>query len=68
MSVRPDVSPTSVSLTTSTPPATTRGAKRAWDGGLRTTAASASSTIGEPIGSSPTMTVQEAVPPRISGP
>ena len=33
-----------------------------------TTAASYRSTTGEPMGPSPTITVQDAVPPRISGP
>jgi hypothetical protein len=55
-------------FTTSSPPGTTSGSNLASDGGLSTTAASARSTIGDPIRRSATMTVHEAVPPRISGP
>ena len=44
------------------------GSNFASDGGLRATTLSALSTIGEPIGWSATMTVHDAVPPRISGP
>ena len=50
------------------PPGTRSGSNFASDGGLRATTLSALSTIGEPIGRSATMTVHDAVPPRISGP
>ena len=65
---RPDVYSMSVAFTTSVPPGATSGPNFASDGGFSTTAAQAASTTGEPIGSSPTITVQAAVPPRISGP
>ena len=68
MSVRVVGSRTRVSFTTRRPPGATFASNFAWDGGLSTTAASARSTTGEPIGSSPMITVQDAVPPRISGP
>ena len=68
MSSRPGSASMSVVLTTSSPPTATSGAYFAIDGGLSTTAWSARSTIGEPIGRSATMTVHDAVPPRISGP
>ena len=55
-------------LTTSSPPGARSGSNFARDGGFRATTLSAESTIGEPIGRSATMTVHEAVPPRISGP
>jgi hypothetical protein len=44
------------------------GSNFAIDGGLSATMTSAASTMGEPMGRSATMTVQYAVPPRISGP
>ena len=68
MSDRPDSASTSVAFTISVPPGATSGPNLASEGGFSTTAAQAASTTGEPIGSSPTMTVQAAVPPRISGP
>ena len=68
MSVRPGSASMSVVFTTSRPPSATACVYFAIDGGLRTTAWSARSTTGEPIGRSATMTVHEAVPPRISGP
>ena len=58
----------SEALTTSRPPGTSSGSNLASDGGLSATTLSAASTIGEPIGRSAMMTVQDAVPPRISGP
>src|SRR3972149_2596786 len=61
-------SPSKDALATNSPPSATRGPNRVSDGGFITTAASYRSTTGEPISSSATITVQDAVPPRISGP
>ena len=68
MSVRRGSASMSEALTMSRPPGTSSGSNLASDGGLRATTLSAASTIGEPMGRSATMTVHEAVPPRISGP
>ena len=53
---------------TRSPPGATCGPNLRSDGRFMTTAASRRSTTGEPIGASSMMTVQDAVPPRISGP
>ena len=55
-------------LMTRSPPAATSGSNLARDGGIQGDDRVALSTIGEPIISGATITVHEAVPPRISGP
>ena len=68
MSVRSETVEINEALLSSTPPGCTSGSYRSNDGGLSTIAALGRRTSGEPISSSETITVQFAVPPRISGP
>ena len=55
-------------LTISSPPGRISGSNLSMEGRFITIAAEGLGTTGEPISPSETMTVQLAVPPRISGP